>query len=187
MRRFEVHDPAGRLIVPPPRANTLLNVGALLASLSLAPPGLVWALSLIDDGISTRSRMILLLIALAASTAAAAALLVLLRAYRRSHPGKLLILDRRRDTVTLGDERLCALSELACVELRLRPGGDDEIPQFEVGLVVAGLRPPAAPRAAPSAFEDAITVGESPDKGAMRAYAARIAAFAGVPVEERGW
>jgi hypothetical protein len=185
MRGSEVHAPAGRLIVTPPGTNVLPDFGALLAFVTLVVPALTWVLARIDDGSYPDGTLIILVTTFAVTAAAAVALLVLLRAYRRSHPGEQLILDRRRDTVTLGDQRLCAVSELACIELR-RFDRQKESPAYRVGLIVAGLRPAAAPRAAPSIFDDTIVLDESIDERAMRAYAGRIAAFAAVPVKEIG-
>lgn len=177
IRRYDVYEPSGRLIVARSRAAALLDVAGLVALFLLGAPGLAWALSLVHGGMSTGGRLRFLLAVLAAAAAALFAFLVLLRAYRASRLRELLVLDRASDAVTRGDRRLCALGDLAGVELRRRPGRTGEAPWFHVGLVVAG---------APSA-EPAIPVGESQGEAEMRACAARIAAYAGVPVSERGW
>jgi hypothetical protein len=185
MRRFEARETASRLIVAPPSLNAIVDWGVLILFFVVAEPVLIWILARIDDGSYPTGTVILLLITYLVTAIAAFTFLVMLREYRRAHPGKSLILDRRSDTVTLGDERLCVLSEVACVELRCI-GRPNESPSYRVGLVIAGLRASAAPRVAPSVFDDTILVNESIDARAMRAYAARIAAFIGLPVEEVG-
>jgi hypothetical protein len=187
MRRYDVYEPGGRLMVARSRAATLADISGLVALFLLGIPGLLWALSLFAEGRSARSRLWFLGAAALAVAAALYAFLLLLRAYRAQRLRELLVLDRAADAVTRGDQRLCALAELAGVELRRRPGRNDEGPWYHVGLVVAGLRPRDAPRGAPSAFEDAIPVGDSASEEEMRACASRIAAYAGVPLEEKGF
>jgi hypothetical protein len=185
IRRFDVSVAGERLLVARSRVSVLLDIAGLAALFLLGLAVLLW-LVWPEDG-SPRARLVFLAGALAGVGASLAAFMVLLRAYRSHRLSELVVFDRAADAVTRGPERLCALSELAGVELRRRPGRDEEGPWFEVALVIAGLRDRSAPRPAASAFEDAIPVGGSPSEPEMRACASRIASYAGLPVEESGF
>jgi hypothetical protein len=172
IRRFDIYEPEGRLLVARSRASALLDVGGLAAVFLLGAPGMLWLLSLLDDAASPRRRLRFLLAVAAFAAAAVYAFLVLLRAYRASRLRELLILDRGAGAITRGDVRLGALADLRAVELRRRAGRGAEPSWFTVALAVAGTAEP-------------IPVGESQREAEMRACAARIASYAGVPVEER--
>jgi len=172
LRRYDIYEPEGRLMVARSRASALVDVGGLVAMFLLGAPGVAFLISLLDDELSPRRRLRFLLAVVAVVAAALYAFLVLLRAYRASRLRDLLILDRASDSITRGDERLGALGDLRAVELRRRDGRGGEPAWYTVALVV------------PSAAEP-ITVGESTREAEMRSTAARIASYAGVSVDER--
>ena len=172
IRRYDVYEPAGRLMVARSRASALLDVGGLVGLFLLGAPGVGYLISLLDGDTSPRRRLRFLLALAAVAGAALYAFLVLLRAYRASRLRELLVLDRAADAITRGDQRLGALGDLRAVELRRRAGRAGEPDWYTVSLVV------------PSADEP-IAVGESRQEAEMRDCAARIAAYAGVAVDER--
>ena len=172
MRRYDVYEPAGRLMVARSRAGALFDVAGLVALFLLGAPGLAFLVSRLDSGASPRRNLPFLLAVVALVAGALYAFLVLLRAYRASRLRELLILDRAADAITRGDLRLGALRDLRAVELRRRPGREGEPPWYTVSLVV----PPA---------EEPIAVGESTREAEMRETAARIASYAGVALDDR--
>ena len=180
--RFDVYEESGLLVVARSKASALLDVAGVIGLSLLGVPGLVWAVSLFEPG-----RVTVILLVLAAIAAGVYAFLLLMRAYRGRRLGERLVLDRAADAVTRSGARVCAMSELDCVELRRREGTDDAPDVFAVALVVAGLRPRGAPRAGSSAFEDAIAVVKSTSEGEMRSCASRLAAYTGLRVDESGW
>jgi hypothetical protein len=182
IRRYDVYAESGVLVVTRSRASALLDVAAVIGLFLLGVPGLVWAVSLFEPG-----RVAVALLVLAAVAAGVCAFLLMMRAYGGHRLGERLVLDRAADAVTRAGVRLCAMSELDCVELRRREGTDDAADVFAVALVVAGLRPRGAPRAGPSAFEDSIAVVESTSEGEMRTCASGLADYAAVRIEEIGW
>jgi len=180
--RYDVYEESGLLVVTRSKASALLDVAGVVGLFLLGVPGLVWAVSLFEPG-----RVTVILLVLAAIAAGVYAFLLLMRAYSGRRLGERLVFDRAADAVTRSGARVCAMSELGCVELRRRQGTDNAPDVFAVALVVAGLRGRGAPRAGPSAFEDAIAVGESTSEGEMRSCASRLAAYTGLRVDESGW
>jgi hypothetical protein len=185
IRRFDLYTPGERLLIARSRISVLLDIAGLAALFLLGLFVLLWLVWPMDD--SPRARLQFLAGALFGVGASLAAFMVLLRAYRSHRLSELVIFDRAADSVTRGQERLCALSELAGIELRRRPGRDVEGPWFVVALVPAGARDRSAPRPAAAAFEHTIPVGGSPSETEMRACASRIASFSGLAVEECGF
>ncbi len=179
IRPYDVYETGGRVLVARSRAATLLDIGGLVALFLLGLPGMVWLVSLFGDMRTPGGRLRLFVAGAAAVAAALYAFLLLLRAYRGQRLGELLTLDRAADVVARGDRRLCGLRELAGVELRRRAGRGDEAARYEVVLVVADPAPPAS--------GEEIPVAQSSDAAGMRACATRVAAYAGLPVEEKGF
>lgn len=179
IRRYDVREAGGRVLVARSRTGTLLDIGGLVALFLLGLPGMVWVVSLFGDTRTPGGRLRLFVAGAVAAAAALYAFLLLLRAYRGERLRELLTLDRAADAVARGDRRLCGLRELARVELRRRSGRADEAPWYEVVLMVSDD--------APTAITDEIPVAQSAAPDEMRASASRIAAYAGVPVEEKGF
>ena len=179
IRRYEVHEAGGRVLVARSRAGTLLDIGGLVGLFLLGLPGMLFVVSLFGDTRTPAGRLRLFAAAAVAAAAALYAFLLLLRAYRGERLRELLTLDRVADVVARGDRRLCGLRELARVELRRRSGRESEAPWYDVVLVVADD--------APTATTDEIEVAQSSGAAEMRACASRIATYAGVPVEEKGF
>ena len=172
IRRYEVYEPEGRLMVTRSRSSALFDVGGLVGLFLLGAPAVGFLLSLLDGADSPRRRLRFALAIGAVLAAALYAFLVLLRAYRASRLRELLILDRASDAITRGDERLGGLGDLRAVELRRRSGRGGEAAWYTVSLVMPHEDEP-------------IAVGESRGEAEMRDCASRIAAYAGVPVHER--
>ena len=172
IRRYEVSEPAGRLMVARSRASALFDVAGLVALFLLGAPWVGFLMSRLDGDASPRARLRFLLAIALVVAAALYAFLVLLRAYRWSRLRELLVLDRAADEITRGDQRLGALADLRAVELLRRAGRGGEPPWYTVSLLVPHE-------------EEPIAVGESRQEAEMRECASRIAAYAGVPVHER--
>ena len=169
VRRYDVSELGGRLLVARSRAATLVDIGGLILLFLLGVPGMAWVVSLFGDVETPGGRARRIVAGLLAVAAALYAFLLLLRAYRGHRLRELVVLDRAAGLVTRGDHRLCGLAEVARVELRRRSGRADEAPWYEVLL---------------AASAGAIPVAQSAGADEMRACASRVAAYAGVPLEE---
>jgi hypothetical protein len=173
---YDVSEDSGRLELT---ASGSVPCGLLPGIISIAGPGIIAVVSrFVTDPVAA------LLVALFVIVAGGYVFVLKIGAHSTQRRGEGVIFDRRADEVTRAGARLCALSEVSSIRVR-RDANEGSL--FQVGLVVGGLHSRGAPRAMPSAFDDVVVVAESGIEDEMRGCAARIAAYAGVRLEERGW
>jgi hypothetical protein len=185
---YEIDETKDRLVMARAKASAASDLiggaGILVVGLA-ALAGLAW---LFGGGLFERDHRGMLFVMVLGLVSLGFGVRSLQRAWGVYQHREILVLDRAHDAITRMGAKVGPLGDLEHVILRREEHNtsEDTVIVFKVALDVAGLRGRGAPRFEGSTLDELVPVCDSTNERDMRLCAGRLAAFAGVTIEEIG-